>query len=130
MARCKNLECKDKFTPTYPFEKYCKKDECKASERSNKIQRVKAPRKRIKTSSQKRQKQQKTYRVVRDAYMGLNPTCGRCGKAATEVHHKAGRRGNRLTNVKYFMKACTPCHKYIHANPKESFQKGWLITQK
>ncbi len=38
-----------------------------------------------------------------------------------------GRNGERLLDVDYFMAVCRDCHQYIHNNPKESREKGWLI---
>jgi len=77
--------------------------------------------------SLKRQEQNKQYKIVRDKFMLDNPRCERCKGRSTENHHKNGRNGLRLLDVDYFMAVCRDCHRYIHNNPKESREKGWLI---
>lgn len=77
--------------------------------------------------SKKRAEQNRAYKKVRDQFMESNPFCERCGNFSTDNHHKNGRNGERLLDVDYFMSVCRSCHIYIHENPKESREKGWLI---
>jgi hypothetical protein len=64
---------------------------------------------------------------------GLYACCDRC--IATFpisflcIHHKAGRSGNNLLDVNTWMLVCAGCHEYIHANPAESFEKGWMLKR-
>lgn len=76
--------------------------------------------------SLKRQEQLKEYKIIRDQFMLGNPRCEMCTGSASENHHKNGRTGLRLLDVDYFMAVCRDCHQYIHNNPKESREKGWL----
>src|SRR5690606_24954529 len=48
-------------------------------------------------------------------------------KQATQIHHKAKRNGPLLTEVKYFMATCFPCHEWIENNKREAEQHGWII---
>ena len=77
--------------------------------------------------SKKRAEQNKQYKVVRDQFMQDNPNCERCGRMATENHHKNGRNGLRLLDVNYFMAVCRTCHVLIHETPNLSRAEGWLI---
>lgn len=80
----------------------------------------------IKKVSNKRAKQNAEYSKIRLQFLDENLYCEICRKPADEIHHKAGRNGDRLNNVQDFMSVCRPCHQYIHANPAESRNKGWL----
>ena len=69
------------------------------------------------------------YHAIRDLYLkpnGAVRVCSRCGRAASDVHHKAGREGLLLFDVRHWMAVCRPCHTWIHAHPKEAAQRGWL----
>jgi len=77
--------------------------------------------------STKRQKQLREYAMVRREYFDNNPYCEICGDSNIDLHHKNGRRGERLTDATYFMSVCSRDHRYIHDNPEESYEKGWLI---
>jgi ribosomal protein S27AE len=81
----------------------------------------------VKKVSDKRKAQNKAYKAVRDKFMLDNPICERCGGKSMENHHKNGRNGERLTDVTYFMAVCRDCHVWIHAQPKEAREVGWLI---
>lgn len=76
--------------------------------------------------SKKRAEQNKEYTKTRLQFISENELCERCGKPADEIHHKAGRNGERLNDVKGFMSVCRGCHQWIHAHPKESREAGWL----
>lgn len=80
----------------------------------------------IKKVSSKRAEQNKTYKMVRAMFLNDNYYCQRCRRPASEIHHKAGRNGERLNDVHNFMSVCRDCHQYIHAHPQESRQNGWL----
>lgn len=125
MPRC--TECNIKFKPKYHFlEKTCQKKECKdAHKAENKP-------KPIKKVSDKRKKEDQEYKPAREQHLLKNKYCVRCltfGRyvLADQIHHKNGRTGKRLTDTKFFQSSCDDCHKYIHLNPEESREKGWLI---
>lgn len=82
--------------------------------------------KRIAPVSKKRAAERKTYLSLRDEFLMLNCRCERCGKAATEVHHKQGR-GRHYLEVTTWAALCSCCHSWIHENVAEAKAAGWLI---
>jgi len=83
--------------------------------------------KKIKPISDRKAEQLKIYRKERDSYLKEIDKCERCGIEASEIHHKNGRTNERLYDSNFFMSSCRPCHNWIHANPKEAREQGYLI---
>lgn len=46
---------------------------------------------------------------------------------ATDIHHKAGRVGEKLNDERYFMAVSRQAHDWIHSHGKEARARGWLI---
>ena len=80
----------------------------------------------------------KLYEKNRREYLDEHPECEICGlKCRRDLHHKAGRTGKSLnehgemefnyTNKATFMAVCRICHEYLHRNPKEARERGWLV---
>lgn len=116
MLKKKCRTCGDEFFPQYnSLQKYCG-FECWMESDKKKIAKV----------SNKRASQNKAYELLRKNYLNSHPRCEKCGDKATEIHHKAGRNGDRLCDVKDFMATCRDCHSWIHTHPKESRMLGWL----
>ena len=69
------------------------------------------------------------YKKARREYLEENPYCQRCGKMATDIHHKKGRMGELLIDKTFFMSACRPCHIFIEEHPAISYEKGWSIKR-
>tara|TARA_Y100000401_G_scaffold116519_1_gene122484 strand:+ start:3406 stop:3645 length:240 start_codon:yes stop_codon:yes gene_type:complete len=78
------------------------------------------------------------YAKNRKEYLRENNKCEICGNGGKlDLHHKAGRTGkspnqygemeHNLTNKNTFMAVCRICHDYLHRNPKESKERGWLL---
>lgn len=56
--------------------------------------------------------------------------CRCCGKRAfLEVHHTRGRRGALLTDTRHWLAVCRKCHTWIHNNPDEARNRGWLAKR-
>lgn len=51
-------------------------------------------------------------------------------KAQKRPHHKAGRRGANLHDDSKFMAVCWQHHNWIHDNPKEATDRGYLIRER
>lgn len=83
----------------------------------------------IKPRSNKRAGEEREYARRRKKYLLMHPDCERCGKPATEIHHRAGRIGKLLINVMYFMAVCPDCHHWIEEHPIESKEKGYSINR-
>jgi len=82
---------------------------------------------RLRKVSIKRAKQLREYKKIRETYLRLNPNCEICKRAATEIHHKSGRNGERLNDISKFMAICRTCHTWVHNNPQQSRNKNWII---
>lgn len=82
----------------------------------------------IAKQSDKRKDRETIYQEKRDKYMDNHPICECCESNFSEdLHHKAGRIGDLLTDESKFMACCRECHTWIHEHPKESREKGYLI---
>lgn len=70
------------------------------------------------------------YRKVRDKWLRENPFCEVCGTPYNlSVHHRAGRIGKLLSDIRFFMTVCTPHHKYIEEHPDWSKARGYSVTR-
>ena len=68
----------------------------------------------------------KSYKEVRSAYMKKHPKCEVCKRNnATEIHHMAGRIGDKLTDINNFMSVCRECHFLIENNPNWAKEHGY-----
>lgn len=80
--------------------------------------------KAIKARSDKRAKQEKEYLKIRKDYLEFFDTCQariKClGAKSTEVHHKAGRVGELLTDEFNFIAICHDCHVWAELNPEQA----------
>ncbi|WP_448596759.1 hypothetical protein [Thermoleptolyngbya sp.] len=78
--------------------------------------------------SAKREKQYESYRLAREEYLKNHPNCQvrGCKRLACDIHHKAKRDGERLTDQKHWMAVCRECHAYIGNNPAWAYQQGYL----
>ena len=65
----------------------------------------------------KRARQEREYAKLRGTYLYEHPHCQAklkdCTIFATEIHHKAGRIGELLTNTEHFCPICRNCHDYV-----------------
>ena len=65
--------------------------------------------------------------AARDVY------CVRCLREATDVHHRKvkGIGGTSNDEVAYglanLILLCRACHSYVHANPREAYDTGYLV---
>jgi hypothetical protein len=85
----------------------------------------------IKKVSNKRQKENKTYSILRKEQLEEFPNCQikleGCEKIATEVHHSA-KRGKNYLNKETFLSACHHCHVVLETkiSAKVRREKGLL----
>lgn len=83
--------------------------------------------KSFRNMSVKREGEYKIYRPLRDKYMKEHPICERCNNApSNDLHHKAGKIGKMLYDILHFSALCRNCHNWVHDNPKEANEEGWL----
>lgn len=61
---------------------------------------------------------------------GRAPLCERCGKRpAAQLHHMAGRAGDKLIDSSTFAGLCFDCHALVHENPEAAKAEGWLESR-
>jgi hypothetical protein len=68
---------------------------------------------------------EKVYLKIRKEFI-KGKTCEfpDCKKLATDVHHSRGRRGDMLTDTRYFKALCRGHHLRVEAKPNEAKQLG------
>lgn len=86
-------------------------------------------RKPIKRRSKKRAEQEKEYLILNKKFLAEGHICPVTGDPATEVHHKKGRIGKLLTDVRYFLGVSSKGHHYIETHPAEAYEKGWSLKR-
>ena len=84
---------------------------------------------KIKQVSSKRQRQNQAYLIMRKMFLETHERCEKCGGVATDLHHKR-LRGEYFLDSTTFAALCRPCHDWVHRNPKEAKEQGWLIRGK
>jgi hypothetical protein len=52
-----------------------------------------------------------------------------CAGRAEHRHHKRGRVGVGCDDRDATLDVCVACHQFIHGNPAESYERGWLIRR-
>ena len=120
---CNHEEC------SYPVfsNGYCRKHQYLRTDK-------KKPKKSINPFSEKMLEGLKVYKQKRLIYLEAHPNCqakvnNECTKISTQIHHRAGRVGEKLTDEKNFLAVCHHCHVYIELHPIEAKEKGWSIER-
>ena len=112
-----------------------------------------AKRKRIPARSARRKKEGATYTKLRREFLTAHPFCQvwiatmgldedalkqwggvyrtlngafRYAPRSEEVHHKAGRHGGNYLDVTTWAAVCRDSHRWLHDNPKQAKEQGWL----
>lgn len=80
----------------------------------------------MKRRSTKRARQEHLYMLRRRVWL-LNKHCERCGRMATEVHHKAGRIGVLLLDETKWCALCHDCHVHVTEHPAEAYEQGFSL---
>ncbi len=94
-------------------------------------------RRRIRSVSPKRAKQNALYRKLRRAFLAEHALCHACMvrrellsiKASTQIHHIRGKIGKLLTDVRFWCAVCDRCHRWITDHTTEARALG-LICEK
>lgn len=82
-------------------------------------------------------KARKTLRARSGGVCEMRNLLAPCSGRAAEVSHRikrgaGGRHGEareangRMSNL---IHACSPCHRWVHANPEAAGQRGWILTE-
>lgn len=73
------------------------------------------------------------YRVARQKYLLEHPLCEismelfGSDDQAVEIHHRKGRVATLLTDCRFFMAVCRRSHQWIHSNPREAMERGYIL---
>ena len=96
--------------------------------------RIFKPRKPVKPMSDTQRQRIAKYSLVRAEYLSERETCeakipGVCTGRATDVHHRAGRVGDLLTDKSNFLAVCRECHEFIHESPDYAYKNGLMLKR-
>lgn len=88
----------------------------------------------IKKRSTKESERMSKYLPIKDQFLKDNPECmvkrPGCYFDSTNVHHGAGRVGEKLFDTKYFIACCDGlCHRWCEENPKEAKEIGLSFSR-
>lgn len=91
--------------------------------------KAKPTRRRIPKQSDEGKERMAIYNAIRSLFM-VDKICECCitdgiDTEATQVHHKKGRLGDLLYDIRHFMPVCAACHRYIEEHPNEAYWQGW-----
>lgn len=91
---------------------------------------------KIRPIASRRAKHQGRYSRLRKEYLEQNPVCHCCierkrspTNPSVQIHHTAGREGELLNEVLFWMAICQECHDKIHRLPAWAHRKGYLLTR-
>lgn len=126
---CRNPECDNTFTPFKSTDKYCSA-KCFFACQKPKEQTVR-PAKPIARRSDKRAEEERVYNQLRKIFLSdpKNKTCPVTKKPATEVHHKKGRVGKLLLDVRYWLAVSRDGHRWIEEHPDEAKELGYSLSR-
>src|SRR5690625_2837961 len=115
----------------YANPKCCMSFDCrrKYNEQKGKATKPKK-RSRISPISDKKQKELREYRKLRDGYMEANKVCEvrGCGNRSVDLHHKVSREF-ALLDTDVFMAVCRDCHNRIEAEDKWARDNGYKLSK-
>lgn len=87
-------------------------------------------RKNIRRVSVKKAEALREYYNKRAIFMANIEACMCCKSALpVEIHHKRGRAGDLLTDIRHWMALCRKCHKAIHSNIARAREAGYICEK-
>ena len=88
----------------------------------------KKKKKKISYYSEKRKIQNAEY-VILAAEFIIGKICPITGRPAEQVHHRKGRIGKLLTDVRFFLAVTDEGHKEIEAKPEWAYEMGYSLLR-
>lgn len=88
----------------------------------------KAKKKQIRPRSKKRAKEEAQYEIIKPIFLE-GKFCPITGEPATQVHHKKGRIGKLLCDIRFFLAVSDTGHKKIEANPEWAYSMGYSLLR-
>jgi hypothetical protein len=85
----------------------------------------------VKKVSTKRANQNQVYARLRDEYLNVYRVCEvvECNNRSNQVHHMAGREGDKLTDTNNFLAVCPDCHRKITEDSAWAIEQGYSILR-
>lgn len=127
MKVCADKECDNEFKQYNSLQKFCSPS---CTNKNRKVDIKLKPLYVIPKVSKKRQIDNAKYSVLRIEFLGKpeNKICPITGYPATEIHHKyCGKdRDKYYLDTTTWIAVSRDGHNWIHDNPKESREKGYL----
>jgi hypothetical protein len=87
----------------------------------------------LRARSAKQARIDRLRKKIREELFAEDPMCRRCRVRPGQILHEVLRRGQGGSPVdrSIITLICqTPCHDWIHANPEQARQDGWLTFRK
>lgn len=109
----------------YSYGKYCRLHKNSGVKKGDEPQPAVAE--PIEKRSKKGKKDDQEYTKIKREFLIANPRCQveKCNHVSEDVHHKRGRVGKLLTDVRYFLAVCRKHHKIIEDNPLWAKENGY-----
>ena len=89
----------------------------------------KVKRQRISKQSDEGKERMAVYGAINRMFLLMNLECEICGRNSDEVHHKKGRIGDLLYDVRFFLPVCRICHDFIEKHPETAYMNGWSLLR-
>ncbi len=93
---------------------------------------VKAEKKKpapIKKLSDKRAVENKEYLTLRKVFLESHPICPITGGKTVDIHHKKGRIGKLLCDIRYWLAVSREGHGRIENNPEWAYKMGYSLLR-
>lgn len=102
--------------------------------------KTKARKTRIPKQSEEGKERMAVYMAIRELFLSDYPDClahsivhpepvGRRKELATEIHHKKGRNGDLLFDVRYWLPVCRSCHETITLQSEWAYNEGLSLSR-
>lgn len=81
----------------------------------------------VKKITDKRAKQNREYLEMREQFLEQYPVCQiqECNRPSTQIHHRAGKTNDLLTNPENFLAICDECHRTITEHSSQAIKDGY-----
>ncbi len=97
--------------------------------RAVKLKERREKKKAIKARSKKMTQAMIIYNRERVEFLKLNPLCPITGQRTTEIHHRAGRVGDKLLDKGYWLAVSRQGHIWIEMNPAEAKRLRYSVSR-
>lgn len=69
------------------------------------------------------------YMKLRRDFLRSNPKCAVFGvESSQDIHHRAGRAGTLLVDIRFWLPVSRCAHDFIHADIKRAQRRGWIVS--